>query len=307
MKQKLFLTAMGLFYAVLSFGQNQEKYNQLVKEAWKLYEAKEYKKSGFTYSEAFAGWGNKGVINDRYNAACSYALAGLPDSAFNQLFKIANSGHYTNYNHLTTDSDLKTLHSDKRWPEVTALVKANKAEANFDKPLVAMLDSIYILDQKYRQQMNEVEKKHGWQSEEMQALFRKMRAADSVNVIKVSKVLDERGWPGTDIIGQQGSQTLFLVIQHSDLPVQLKYLPLMREAAKQGKLSAGSLALLEDRVALRQGKKQLYGSQIGRDETTGEHYVLPLADPENVDKRRAEVGLGPLQDYVSNWGITWNV
>jgi hypothetical protein len=26
-----------------------------------------------------------------------------------------------------------------------------------------------------------------------------------------------------------------------------------------------------------------------------------------VDKRRAEVGLGTIQDYISRWNITWDV
>ena len=81
----------------------------------------------------------------------------------------------------------------------------------------------------------------------------------------------------------------------------------MREAVKKGTAAAGNLALLEDRVALGQGKKQIYGSQIGRDQDTKLYYVQPLSDPDNVDKRRAEVGLPPLADYVANWQIKWNV
>ena len=81
----------------------------------------------------------------------------------------------------------------------------------------------------------------------------------------------------------------------------------MREAVKKGNARSSSLALLEDRVSLRKGGKQIYGSQIGRDQGTGDHYVLPLEDPENVDKRRAEVGLGPIANYISNWNITWDV
>lgn len=82
---------------------------------------------------------------------------------------------------------------------------------------------------------------------------------------------------------------------------------MMREAVKQGNANSGSLALLEDRVALRKGEKQIYGSQVGRDQETGEYYVLPLIDPDNVDKRRAEVELGSIQDYISKWGMTWDV
>jgi len=82
---------------------------------------------------------------------------------------------------------------------------------------------------------------------------------------------------------------------------------MMREAVKNGNANSNNLALLEDRVAIIKGGKQIYGSQIGRDQETGEYYILPLWDPENVDQRREEVGLGPLQEYVSKWGINWSV
>ena len=54
-------------------------------------------------------------------------------------------------------------------------------------------------------------------------------------------------------------------------------------------------------------KGQIYGSQIGRDQETGEYFVSPLIDPENVDKRRAEVGLGTISEYVAIWDMTWDV
>jgi len=249
------------------------------------------------------------MVNDRYNAACSWALANQPDSAFVQLFKIAENGNYTNYGHITTDTDLNTLHNDERWNKVIGIVKANKekAEANLDKPLVAILDTIYQEDQKYRQQIDDIIEKYGWESDEMQAHWKIIIEKDSINLIKVKKILNERGWLGADIIGNQGNLTLFLVIQHADLETQEEYLPMMREAVKNGNASSSSLALLEDRVALRKGEKQIYGSQVNRDQETGEYYVLPLIDPDNVDKRRADVGLGPIQDYISIWGMTWDV
>jgi hypothetical protein len=112
---------------------------------------------------------------------------------------------------------------------------------------------------------------------------------------------------GADVVGRQGNTTLFLVIQHSDQATQEKYLPMMREAVKNGKAQGSDLALLEDRVALGQGKRQIYGSQIGRDPETQIYYVSPLEDPNNVDKRRAEVGLGPLAEYVNYWQMKWDV
>ncbi|WP_310586204.1 DUF6624 domain-containing protein [Emticicia oligotrophica] len=130
---------------------------------------------------------------------------------------------------------------------------------------------------------------------------------DSINLIKIVNILDTKGWVGADKVGGQANQTLFLVIQHADLATQQKYLPMMRDAVKKGNANANSLALLEDRVALGEGRKQIYGSQIGRNEKTQAFYVLPLEDPDNVDKRRAEVGLPPMAEYVKNWDITWDV
>jgi hypothetical protein len=134
-----------------------------------------------------------------------------------------------------------------------------------------------------------------------------MMHKDSINLGKVTEILDKYGWVGVDKVGGQANQTLFLVIQHSDLKTQQKYLPMMREAVKNNNASSSSLALLEDRVALGEGKKQIYGSQIGYDNETNTEYVLPLEDPDNVDKRRATVGLGPLADYVKRWNIIWNI
>ncbi|MFD1284318.1 DUF6624 domain-containing protein [Mesonia ostreae] len=159
---------------------------------------------------------------------------------------------------------------------------------------------MYEEDQSLRKQIRDVEAEFGRDSKEMKAHWAKIIEKDSINLIKIQNILDERGWLGSDVIGRQGNSTLFLVIQHSDLEIQEKYLPMMRDAVDEGNARASSLALLEDRVALRKGEKQIYGSQIGRDPETGEFYVSPLIDPENVDKRRAKVGLGSIADYVSN-------
>jgi hypothetical protein len=293
----------------LTFGQDREKYSELIKEAWNLYESKEYLNSGKKYAEAFAALNNRGAVTDRYNAACSWSLAKQTDSSFIQLFKITKNGNYTNLAHITTDRDLKKLHSDKRWKEVIMIVTENKekAEKDLDKPMIAILDSIYKEDQSYRSQIGKIEKKYGRDSKEMKEHWKIINEKDSINLIKIEKILDERGWLGPDIIGRQGNSTLFLVIQHSDLETQIKYLPMMREAVKKRNANPSSLALLEDRVALRQGNRQIYGSQIGRDKETGEYFVSPLIDPENVDKRRAKVGLGTLADYVGHWDMTWNI
>lgn len=303
------ISSFFILIALSAAGQLNAEYSTLATQAFEFYTKKEYKKSAETYSRAFQSLGWKGLPNDRYNAACSWALAGNKDSAFFQLFRIAEKSNYTNYNHISSDADLVSLRTDSRWAKLLQIVKSNKerAEVNLNKPLAARLDSVLTEDQKYRLQLDSVRTKYGWESPEMKNLWKIIREKDSLNLILVTGILDKYGWLGTDVVGSSGNTTLFLVIQHSDQATQEKHLPMMRDAVKNGKASAGSLALLEDRVALGQGRKQIYGSQIGMDPGSKTYYVQALDDPDNVDERRQKVGLGPLAEYVKRWNIIWNV
>jgi len=308
MRKRTLLLFCGILLINISFGQNQKSYFDLIKEAESFYHNREYLKSGEKYSIAFMSIDNRGSIDDRYNASCSWALANQADSAFIQLFFITQKGNYSNYNHIISDSDLNSLHTDKRWNEIIEMVRMNKetADAKLDKALVLQLDTIFNNDQRHRKELVELTTKYGWDSQEVKDKWEIIKPIDSVNLKIVCDILDSRGWLGADIIGGKGNHTLFLVIQHADLKVQDKYMPIMREAVKKGNANARSLALLEDRVALGHGRKQTYGSQIGTNKETGENYVLPLEDPENVDKRRQELGLGNLEDYLKQWNIVWN-
>ena len=128
---------------------------------------------------------------------------------------------------------------------------------------------------------------------------------DQANLKYVSKILDKYGWISYDTIGFKAHQTLFLVIQHADSTTQEKYLPLLKQAVKDNRAFAHDLALLEDRVLIKRGSKQIYGSQIQCDSTGKKCWILPIEDEINVDKRRAEVGLQPLAEYVKTWNIEY--
>ena len=264
MKAQFAFVASLLLVPVCS-AQDPARYKELTVKANSLYEQKDFKGSAETYSAAFEALGWKGYSNDRYNAACSWSLAGVPDSAFFHLFRIAEKMDYANLGHIQRDSDLKTLYDDARWPQLIDLVKANKEqlEANLDKPLAALLDSIYNEDQALRIQVDEVEQKFGRDSDEMKAHWRMIQQKDSTNLLAITKILDERGWLGPDIVGATGSSTLFLVIQHADLPIQEKYLPMMRDAVTKGNAKGSSLALLEDRVLMRNASARYIAARSG--------------------------------------------
>ncbi len=86
----------------------------------------------------------------------------------------------------------------------------------------------------------------------------------------------------------------------------VKYLPLLKDLAQKGELPIKTVALMEDRVLLGEGKKQIYGSQIMTD-YNGKTFVRPIEDPDNVDARRFAIGLNPMAEYVKTWKITWNL
>lgn len=303
--QNYFLLSCYFILAQSGFSQTPAEYDNLIFKADSLYEAKEYKASAFGYSDAFRSLEWKGLPNDRYNAACSWALAGFADSAFFNLERIATKSNYKNYNHITNDSDLNSLHGDKRWQLLLDIVKSNKekTEANLNIPLANELDSILSEDQKYRKMTGDVESKFGRGSREMRELWKTINEKDSLNLIKVRAILDKYGWLGADVVGDAGNSALFLVLQHADLETQEHYLPMMKEAVTNGNAKASSLALLVDRVEMRNNRPQIYGSQITMKD--GKYELYQIIDEVNVNKRRAEVGLQPLELYVKNWNIDY--
>ncbi|MFN8268149.1 MAG: DUF6624 domain-containing protein [Chitinophagales bacterium] len=301
MKSKLVFLAV--FFCTFMYAQD---YGKLVDEANALYDKKEYKQSLEKMRDAFKI--KSDYDNDLYNGACIASLAGDKKLAFKWLYKALHLG-WVEVKHIKVDTDLTNLHTSKKWNKLIFAMqkKKDKIEARYNKPLKEKLETILISDQGIRRDWDIIEKKYGVESTESDSIRKIAHTIDSINLIAIKEVLDKEGWLGADIVGKQGNMCLFLVIQHSDLQTQKKYLPMMREAVKNNKAKASSLALLEDRVALGEKKPQTYGSQIGYDKSTKKFYVLLLSDPDNVDKRRKKMGLGLLADYVKNWGIIWNV
>jgi hypothetical protein len=288
-------------------GINQ--YFELTHKADSLYDIEDYQNSILNFYLALKASGGKYLGINRYNMARAWVKLNNFDSAFFHLQGTAEKAKYNDYNNLISDKDLNPLHRDLRWSPLVELVKKNqiKSTSSLNQHLVKKLDSVYNDDQELRIKIDEIAKTEGWESERLKPLEKIQTLKDSINLLKVISIIDKYGWPGPEVVSVKGNTTIFLVIQHSDLSVQKKYLPLMREAVKNGNAIASDLGLLEDRVALRVGKKQIYGSQIGRDPKTKKNYVLPLMDPDNVDKRRAEIGLPPLAEYINQWGLIWNV
>lgn len=131
------------------------------------------------------------------------------------------------------------------------------------------------------------------------ALLARMRTIDIANTKRVRAIVRRYGWPRPRLVGRDGADAAFLLVQHSDHTFQKQMLPLVEKAYRSGELSGESYALLLDRVLVGEGKPQVYGTQAKRfEEWEGREPALePIEDEANVDQRRAEVGLPPLSEY----------
>ena len=105
----------------------------------------------------------------------------------------------------------------------------------------------------------------------------------------VNKILSEGGFPRRSQVGEFATLAVCMVFQHNSLEQQKEFLPQLEEAVSNGDVEPAYLALLKDRIDVREGRPQKYGTQIAPDGK-----LCPLQDASRVNEWRQEVGLPPL-------------
>lgn len=123
----------------------------------------------------------------------------------------------------------------------------------------------------------------------------------SSHIHRAKEILDEYKWPGFELVGADGSQGFFLIIQHADADpaFQRKALEYLKTAFENNQASGKNVAYLTDRVLVAEGHSQLYGTQLNYDDRA---CPIPgnIENQDEVDTRRAEVGLEPLDEYIAS-------
>lgn len=292
-----------LLLPVAAFSQ---KADSLLGVAMSQYRQNLYKESAESYELAFKT--KNFDPTEYYNAACSWALAGDTLRSYKNLFISVSKG-FNDVRRILTDPDLKGLRGTSSWQKVISSAQKNKDkfEENLNKPLIRQLEDIYLKDQTLRKLYTDAVDKFGNDSEEMDYYWRLISQEDSLNLIRVVDIIEKYGWVGKSQVGKLGNMTLWLVIQHAPLEFQERYLPLLRASVGKQESQGMHLAMLVDRIRMLKNQPQVYGSQVVVDKKTGRYVVYDLEAPELVNRRRSEVGLGPIQDYVKKWKIVWEV
>ncbi len=174
--------------------------------------------------------------------------------------------------------------------------------------LIAVLDTIWQKEQAPIRLRDSLINIYGAESKEADVYQKQYRKNHTHNIKKVKKILDNNDWPEQTVIGDQGNRTICNVLQHADQETREYYIPMMRQAVLDKKLEPRYLVRAEDRIATDNGELQIYGGQMKYYPKTKSFNLWPVYDPENIDERRAKIGLEPIAEFLENrFDFEWNL
>jgi hypothetical protein len=127
---------------------------------------------------------------------------------------------------------------------------------------------------------------------ECDAPMDRLKKAYDDDAVRLMAIVKQYGWPGNDLVGQDGTSAAILIFMNAELALKKEMWPTVEDAYHAGKTSGPDYAVLLDDILVTEGKLQVYGTH---DKERGR--VYPIEDEANVNKRRAEVGLPPLAKY----------
>lgn len=236
------------------------------------YERKEYAECGQMYRRMAK---HAAPIQNLYNAASCFALAGDPEAAFAALDELASNG-YPNTKRLRDDEDFASLRTTTRWTDLVAHV-----QANWDQKFGADNRELWAL-----REGDEDDRRPGVDAKE--GAERDHRRAARVREIVAAGGLKT----STDYFNAA------MLFQHSrvleDLQqaraLALKAAELDPTNARAKWLAAAAL----DRYLWQSGKPQIYGTQFHQVDNVWT--IDPIDESAVTDAERARWNVPPLAD-----------
>jgi hypothetical protein len=126
-----------------------------------------------------------------------------------------------------------------------------------------------------------------------------MKELHNRNAKTLNDIIDKIGYPTIDKVGKEANEATWLVIQHSigQPKFMKKCAELLVIAVSENKADPKNLAYLTDRIAVFEGKSQLYGTQFDWDEYRN-LTPNPFDDLVKVNERRKSIGLNTLEEQI---------
>jgi hypothetical protein len=137
----------------------------------------------------------------------------------------------------------------------------------------------------------------GSSDEQMKCYLKISDEIDKPHTQRLNEIVRSYGVPDAKLVGADGMEAYYLLLQHSnDLNLKQKSLKGIENAFRAKQLSPFDYANFTDRLCVNLGKLQVYGSNF--DFKNGKLVMSPTKDVKNLDKRRKEIGLPPITEYM---------
>lgn len=236
-----------------------------------------------------------------YNLACAYALTFQKDSAYHYL-NIALKDDTSLW--ALADADLFALIDDPRWLDIERKQLKAHQENNkkLEQPEYALkLLNIILKDQALDYNIDQA-KSHFMKQGNLPQWYYPIGSYKhdiyKNEYDKMLQLIKQYGWPKYSKVGKLAADAPLLVINHhEDDAIRKKHLSQIKQACVENEGSCMEFAKIQDRILVNDNKPQIYGMQF-RYNSKRELEPFPIIDPEYVDKRRKEIGLGSLKDYL---------
>lgn len=132
--------------------------------------------------------------------------------------------------------------------------------------------------------------------------------ANRENLELVISVIERCGMPTLEEVDSLHMEAIWQIFQHAaSQKYRKKYFKHLKSAARRGDLNPAEVANMEDRILVADGQPQRYGTYLIHDRDTRTLSLYDLEAPEKVDARRATVGLGPISEFLIEYGIEFQV
>ena len=120
-------------------------------------------------------------------------------------------------------------------------------------------------------------------------------AASAITMLRGLAQTRGSTWPTKSVVGAQGVRAVWMLASR-DSTLARTALHRMMEAGPEESPPA-AVAMLEDRLRIAAGRKQIYATQLVRT-ADGKLEPAPLEDPKHVDLRRDAAGLPTLAQAI---------
>lgn len=129
------------------------------------------------------------------------------------------------------------------------------------------------------------------------AIWQQILPIDEANQKALMEMLPPEGWFTISRYGKEASRAAFLIVQHGNVELWRRFVPVLEPLAAKGEVEPSQYALMYDRLATNEGRQQRYGSQMGC--KAGKWVPDPIEDPDGLDARRAKLGMEPYASYLA--------